>query len=207
MKRCPKCEETKPTEAFGKRKDGRLKGCCLVCSAAYGREHYRENRNDYRRKNLANGRKSRERARDAMRQAKRRPCADCGVEYPPHVMQFDHIGDGKVSDIAALASSGVSVETLMVEIAKCEVVCANCHADRTYRRREEKKKHQSVAQPGSASDLGSEGRWFEPSPTDHFHARVAQQQVHWVVDPGKVGQHDPRVPSDSRVAMQSADNR
>lgn len=27
------------------------------------------------------------------REAKDRPCADCGVKYPPWVMQFDHLGD------------------------------------------------------------------------------------------------------------------
>ena len=63
------------------------------------------------------------------------PCADCGVSYPPYVMQFDHLGEDKDRDIATLTRSPVSLARLMVEIAKCEVVCANCHAERTHERR------------------------------------------------------------------------
>ena len=63
------------------------------------------------------------------------PCADCGVSYPPYVMQFDHLGEDKDRDIATLTRSPVSLARLMAEIAKCEVVCANCHAERTHKRR------------------------------------------------------------------------
>ena len=54
---------------------------------------------------------------------------------PPYVMQFDHLGEDKDRDIATLTRSPVSLARLMVEIAKCEVVCANCHAERTHERR------------------------------------------------------------------------
>lgn len=63
-------------------------------------------------------------------------CADCHHKYPPHVMQFDHLGDApKVADISVLVNHPSSLEKLQAEIAKCEIVCANCHADRTHQRR------------------------------------------------------------------------
>jgi hypothetical protein len=65
--------------------------------------------------------------------AKARPCADCGVQYPCHVMQFDHLRD-KEFGLAGAALISVSEDQLLNEIAKCDVVCANCHAERTYQR-------------------------------------------------------------------------
>lgn len=63
------------------------------------------------------------------------PCVDCGVQYPHYVMQFDHLNAADKSDnVSTLASQGVSLDTLKLEIAKCEIVCANCHAARTYTR-------------------------------------------------------------------------
>ena len=62
------------------------------------------------------------------------PCHDCGVQYPPHVMTFDHVRGTKETDIA-VAAWRWSVERIDEEIAKCEIVCANCHAERTYQRK------------------------------------------------------------------------
>ena len=64
-----------------------------------------------------------------------RPCTDCGVVYPPYVMQFDHVGDDKTDHVSKMAYDGVSLATLDTEIAKCELVCANCHFERTHQRR------------------------------------------------------------------------
>jgi hypothetical protein len=59
------------------------------------------------------------------------PCRDCGVRYPPFVMHFDHRpGEKKLGDISRLYRIPWSV--LLEEIAKCDVVCANCHATRTW---------------------------------------------------------------------------
>jgi len=63
--------------------------------------------------------------------AKSKPCADCGVQYPPYVMQFDHVRGVKEFGIARGRNGCWSSKRLLDEIAKCEVVCANCHAERT----------------------------------------------------------------------------
>lgn len=82
-----------------------------------------------------------ERRRDAqgtefIRSQKAHPRADCGVQYAPHVMQFDHVPTrgAKRFNIGTIRRHATRA-ALEAEIAKCDVVCVNCHAERTYRRR------------------------------------------------------------------------
>ena len=74
---------------------------------------------------------NRQRNRDIITAAKDVPCMDCGVRYPPFVMDFDHRDPAtKVRGVGSMQTS--SVEMLMAEIEKCDVVCSNCHRVRTY---------------------------------------------------------------------------
>jgi hypothetical protein len=62
------------------------------------------------------------------------PCTDCGRSYPPQVMQWDHKpGFEKVGDISADFWDRTR-EDVLAEIAKCDLVCTNCHAIRTFER-------------------------------------------------------------------------
>ncbi len=61
------------------------------------------------------------------------PCADCKNKYPYYVMDFDHLGDKKIL-VSKVINSGSWVQT-KAEIAKCEIVCSNCHRTRTHERR------------------------------------------------------------------------
>ena len=63
---------------------------------------------------------------------KEAPCTDCRLWYPPYVMQFDHVRGKKLGAVSRFVSKGRSQAVLDAEIAKCELVCANCHAVRTY---------------------------------------------------------------------------
>lgn len=58
------------------------------------------------------------------------PCIDCGIDNLL-VLQFDHIENNKRQDVSLLLSGGFSWKAMEEEIAKCEVVCANCHTIRT----------------------------------------------------------------------------
>ena len=60
-----------------------------------------------------------------------RGCVDCG-EPDPLVLEFDHLGDKKFNIAKGLRNR--SWQALRDEIAKCDVVCANCHRRRTARR-------------------------------------------------------------------------
>ena len=63
-------------------------------------------------------------------------CADCGYAKHPAALEFDHLpGTKKLFNIGEEIGNR-SVESIWSEIAKCEVVCANCHAIRTAERRE-----------------------------------------------------------------------
>lgn len=67
--------------------------------------------------------------------AKDVPCADCGIKYPPAVMDLDHIaGDGMSKRKGSFTRFAMScgIERLKQEIAKCEVRCANCHRMRHF---------------------------------------------------------------------------
>lgn len=49
-------------------------------------------------------------------------------------MDFDHVSGQKKFNLSAAANKMRSLMAVEDEIAKCEVVCANCHRERTYRR-------------------------------------------------------------------------
>lgn len=63
------------------------------------------------------------------------PCVDCKTVYPAECMDFDHTGDNKVNNVGTMVAHGWSWEKIEAEIAKCDLVCANCHRIRTRKRR------------------------------------------------------------------------
>lgn len=65
-----------------------------------------------------------------------RPCMDCSRYYPAECMDFDHRdNEEKLFDISKRAYSGCKWESIVAEIAKCDLVCANCHRIRTKQRK------------------------------------------------------------------------
>ena len=96
------------------------------------KQHYWQNRNYYLDKARRRHRNEVERVKKLVRGLKEIPCADCGRQYPYWVMEFDHVTDDKVFSIGARMHG--SLRQLLEEIAKCEVVCSNCHRTRTYHR-------------------------------------------------------------------------
>jgi 5-methylcytosine-specific restriction endonuclease McrA len=72
-----------------------------------------------------------ERTRYLVTYLREHPCVDCG-EDDPVVLEFDHLRDKKFSISEGL--QGRRWQDVLDEIAKCEVVCANCHRRRTAKR-------------------------------------------------------------------------
>ena len=60
-------------------------------------------------------------------------CMDCG-EPDSRVLQFDHVSGEKRGNVAQMVAAGYGWDTILEEIAKCEIVCANCHTKRTAER-------------------------------------------------------------------------
>jgi hypothetical protein len=133
MRRCARCRLVLPEEAFPERKlgTGRRHGHCRACKAAYQKDWYERNKARHKA-NVARIRKERTaRNRLIIEAAKDVPCADCAGRFPPYVMDFDHVRGEKRATIASWYASA-SETSLRAEIAKCDVVCANCHRIRTY---------------------------------------------------------------------------
>lgn len=102
---------------------------------AYERERYARMRDTEQARIGANTAKYRERNAAFVNLQKRAPCSDCGGEYPPECMDWDHVRGSKRNNVADLVVRGVSIQVIIDEIEKCELVCANCHRFRTASRR------------------------------------------------------------------------
>jgi hypothetical protein len=62
------------------------------------------------------------------------PCSDCNKFYPFYIMEYDHLdSSSKKNHVSLLVDC--SSERLQEEIAKCDLVCSNCHSARTYLRK------------------------------------------------------------------------
>jgi hypothetical protein len=134
-RRCTGCDLDRPAGEFPVKnpKTGRRGTRCRACRSAYGKVHYEKNRDKYISRTRA--RRDRHNERDSywfwlMNYLTSHPCVDCG-RTDPIVLQFDHRdGSTKVSTIGAMLSRA-SWATLLNEVAKCDVRCANCHRLRT----------------------------------------------------------------------------
>lgn len=68
-------------------------------------------------------------------QHKRKPCTDCGQRFPLCCMDFDHLDPTQKHPKARYRNLVmIGKDLLEAEIAKCELVCANCHRIRTSKR-------------------------------------------------------------------------
>lgn len=132
-RRCAICGENKPLDHFNtkvKHADRTIYDAyCRPCRREYRQRHYQANKKDYFRRVRERERRIYETVVCA---AKARPCADCGIQFSPWQMDFDHVQGKKVMAIARRGSKSYSIRKLLEEIAKREVVCANCHRDRTH---------------------------------------------------------------------------
>ena len=132
-KYCNSCRTTKPVAEFHKR-GSKWQAHCKVCASFKQAQRYADlpSEKKERRKQLSNLRL--ESLKAEIRKIKEAPCTDCGQRYPPYVMDFDHVEDNKDFGVSYAVGSGLSRETILAEIAKCELVCANCHRVRTHKR-------------------------------------------------------------------------
>ena len=133
---CSRCKTPKDADEFSKNRtksDG-LNNVCKLCNKAYQKKYYRDNYEECRENLRKSNQRLRKRIREFVYEKKGAPCTDCKVQYSPWVMQFDHVSEDKLDDVARMAGQGRPIEKIQLEIDKCEVVCANCHAERTHNR-------------------------------------------------------------------------
>lgn len=126
MKICDKHNE----EMVPVGKTGRLK--CRTCNKEYQAKWYQDNQEIQKSRVKVFNEKIRERNRAFLLEyLLAHPCTDCG-EVDPVVLEFDHLRDKEygISQMISFAS----INSILEEIDKCEVVCANCHKRRTAKR-------------------------------------------------------------------------
>jgi hypothetical protein len=128
--RCVTCEEMRPLADYNVRRSAQdgLQARCRACS----REWYARNKADHiRRVALRNKRvrgEHQERMADYLLD---HPCVDCG-ETDLRVLELDHEDPAlKTANVGRLLASALPWSTVLAEIDKCSVRCANCHRRRT----------------------------------------------------------------------------
>lgn len=141
---CSKCHRRRKAKFFNKKKNSKdgLAFYCRDCQKAYHSTWSRTKKAVTRRRERQ--RENSRKLRSLLEDLKSVPCADCGQRYPFYVMDFDHVSGKKRFSIAHARQhlSSLSSSTLMREIKKCEVVCSNCHRERTWKRQQCSLVHQ-----------------------------------------------------------------
>jgi hypothetical protein len=143
MRTCTKCFLQKPIEEFGwkDRTINKRHAVCKECTAKRSSKWYYENR-EHHLETVNNYTQShRDIAREYVYQyLSTHPCEGilpdgepCN-ETDPVVLEFHHVGE-KIDDIAIMVGRGHSLEKIKAEIAKCQVLCKNCHARVTAKER------------------------------------------------------------------------
>jgi hypothetical protein len=140
---CSRCQEPKDSDkefALADSKTGRRSKRCKSCSNASASKWYKENKSEKAAQRgstrAAWGIKRRAENKQLLAELKTRPCFDCKIQYNHWQMQFDHRdGSMKKDNLSTMAHNCETTEALLAEAEKCDVVCANCHSNRTYQRR------------------------------------------------------------------------
>ena len=133
---CTRCDEDKAIDEFNYRNKskGTHQSHCRKCSKAYLKKHYHSNTQYYRDKAKYHTRRYEKIAKTTIYEIKLgNPCVTCG-ESDPRVLDFDHIDPSQKShNVANMVKSGHSVKSILDEVSKCQILCANCHRRKTAR--------------------------------------------------------------------------
>jgi hypothetical protein len=135
-RRCTGCGNIKDESEFSwKIKGKRRSAKCKVCHSEYRKKHYENNKGKYLEKaKIRNKRHSRELAKKVFEYLSSHSCVDCN-ESDPVVLEFDHRDRAKKKfSIANAVRNANSWDTILKEIEKCDVRCANCHRRMTAKR-------------------------------------------------------------------------
>jgi hypothetical protein len=164
VKTCTRCGRTLDLAEFNfkHRARGTFQSYCKECSRAYVRDHYARNTDYYIRKARARNKLERQAlGRKVLDFLREHPCVDCG-ESDPVVLDFDHRDPAdKLWTIGVLLRERRAWRTILAEIEKCTVRCANCHRRRTARQFRWYRSNGPVAQLDRAAGFEPAGREFK----------------------------------------------
>jgi hypothetical protein len=120
--------------AFKNSTSGKRHSRCRACCRLASQQHYSNNKRAYLERNQRNNPLQRETNRIFVTQFLcEHPCVKCG-ESNPVVLEFNHVDPAtKTANICDMIHFRVSPARIRLEMAKCEVLCANCHQRHTTR--------------------------------------------------------------------------
>src|SRR5262245_23005667 len=127
--RCGRCEQSLPTSAFARR-GSQYQSYCRTCQKEYDAAWYQANK-ARRQEKVRADRAVHVAWLDSLKEGK--ASTDCGGHFPPYVREWDHLpGFIKELVIADTRRAAHSIKRILAELEKCELVCANCHRERTF---------------------------------------------------------------------------
>jgi len=130
---CLKCEKEKPLSEFTKKAKNRdgYNTRCKLCTRETVRKHYKNNVDYYVKKAAKNKKINLEANKHKLLDYfSSQTCVDCG-EDNPLVLQFDHADPKEKKHNVSMMLETYTWNTILSEIDKCSVRCANCHLIRT----------------------------------------------------------------------------
>lgn len=127
MKICGTCKESKDLSEFSISK-GKPQFNCKVCHSEYRKKHYQDNKKKYISKASSTRTEYRN---EYYTWLSGKSCVDCG-NSDIRVLEHDHLSDKSFNVSSKIGTRKLS--SLMEEIEKCDIVCANCHRIRTVTR-------------------------------------------------------------------------
>lgn len=121
-KTCTKCGLSKDTELF-KMRDGKPESVCKECTNAYLSEYYRRNKQTYlnkQRLRKADWKEWYKEYKSTLR------CIKCGESHPG-CLDFHHRDPSTKEYSISVSGPSLGRDKLLIEIAKCDILCVNCH--------------------------------------------------------------------------------
>jgi len=133
---CTRCDQVLDATEFGFKypnREYRVRKC-RACVRELSRTYYLRDAATYKARAAANNKVTKARNRERLRELlSNAQCMDCGIQ-DVCVLEFDHPEPAdKRYEISHLVRKAFSWSTISSEIAKCDLVCANCHRRRTAR--------------------------------------------------------------------------
>jgi hypothetical protein len=134
---CSSCKAWKPKSEFHvhSSQTNELQQICKDCNREARGETYAKDPERAKAINRVSMQNVKEKSREYVFQyLSEHPCVDCG-QTDSLVLTFDHVRGKKKENISNMIGRGWAIETIQGEIAKCDVVCFNCHMRREEKRR------------------------------------------------------------------------
>lgn len=128
FKTCSTCNIYLCLAAFSKNKTKKdwHSSKCKSCQRLYAKKHYESNKDSYKEKNKNNKERNRKFYIDYM---KWKCCNRCWFDNI-YALQFHHKWH-KFKWVSNMISEWYSLDRIIGEIDKCEILCANCHSIQT----------------------------------------------------------------------------